>query len=296
MKKLSLLLCLLLSLQISNAKEYLCYVPGGAGLSEYMKNEIGNELKNRNIPFVAFDAGPWGTVEERSQNVLRDFEKLLQEDADAECHLFGYSMGGLVSRYSANHLNFRARNGQRMAFKNRVRSMTSFSSPHKGTPAADILNDFPEILRPGLEQLSLKNIERFNDSASASYSPVIDGIPFYSYRNFVGEDEEIPDLAQRLGYTFITTYYMMRLQFKKAMNDGLVPTFSMEFGKVLDARNLYNYGLPQSQQIVEDHTPREKFEKSGDFRYSHEFYSQDLGMDIDAADVFEAHYKLVIQN
>lgn len=287
-------MCLILSSQFSNAKEYLCYVPGGAGLSDYMNIEVGTALKERNVPFVAFNAGPWGSVEERSANVLRDFENLLQQDSEAECHLFGYSMGGLVSRYSVNHLNFRSRNGQRIAFKNRVRSMTTFSSPHYGTPAADILNDFPEILRPGLEQLSLKNVQRFNNPKHAEYSPTIEGIPFYSYRNFVAEDEEIPEGIQRVSYAFITTYYFLNFQFKKAMNDGLVPTHSMEFGNVLDARHLYAYGLPKSQQIVENNTPREKHERAGDFRYSHEFYSQDLGMDIDAVDVFQAHYKFVI--
>jgi triacylglycerol esterase/lipase EstA (alpha/beta hydrolase family) len=116
LKKLSIVLCLILASNFLNAKEYLCYVPGGAGLSDYMITEVGGALKNKGIPFVAFDAGPWGSVEERSNNILKDFEKLLQEDAEAECHLFGYSMGGLVSRYSANHLNFRSRDGQRIAF------------------------------------------------------------------------------------------------------------------------------------------------------------------------------------
>ncbi len=296
MKKLLVLLCVFASSNLLTAKEYLCYIPGGAGLSSYMKDTIGNELKQRNIPFVAFDAGPWGSVEDRSARALKDFEKLLEQDPDAECHLFGYSMGGLVTRYSANHLNVRSREGQRVAFKARVKSMTSFSSPHHGTPAADILNDFPEILRPGLEQLSIKNIKRFNDPKYSEYSPVVDGIPFYSYRNFVGDDREVPDFPQRMSYAYITSYYWLQLKFGWAMNDGLVPTNSMEFGQVLDARHLYNYGLPYSVQIVEDNTPREKHEKSGDFRFAHDFYSQDLGMDIDAADVFEAHYKFVTSN
>jgi hypothetical protein len=176
-----------------------------------------------------------------------------------------------------------------------VKSISSFSSPHHGTPAADVLNDVPDILRPGLEQLSLKNVKRFNDPKFSEYSPEIPGIPFYSYRNFVAEDEEIPDQKLRITYAFITSYYFLNFQFKKAMNDGLVPTHSMEFGKVLDARKLYAYGLPKTVHIVEDHTPREKSERSGDFRFSHEFFSQDSGLEIDAVDVFEAHYKFVTQ-
>lgn len=293
MKNLILFLSLFSSTYLLNSKEYLCYVPGGAGLSDYMHHTVGGELKSRGIPFVAFNAGPWGSVEERSARVINDFQKLLDKDPKAECHLFGYSMGGLVLRYSVNHLSYRARNGRQVAFKSRIKTMSSFSSPHHGTPAANVLNDFPEILRPGLEQLSLKNIQRFNDEKYNEYSPVVKGIPFYSYRNFVAEDEEIPDFSQRISYAYIVSYYVLHLKFPWSMNDGLVPTRSMEFGEVLDARHLYDYGLPYTQQIVEDDTPRERYERPGDFRYPHEFYSQDLEMDISPADIFQAHYNFV---
>ncbi len=288
-KKITVALSLVFILS-AQAKEYLCYVPGGAGLSDYMSYEIRNSLEQRGVPFVAFNARAWGTVEERARFVILEFENFLKVDPEAQCHLFGFSMGGVTIRYAVNHLNFRNVSGIEEAFRSRVLSMTSFSTPHFGTPAANILNDFPEFLRPGLEQLSTTNIKRFNDPKSATYSPVVPGIPFYSYRNFVAEDEEIPEGPQRLSYAYITTFYFLSFKFEWAMNDGLVPTKSMEFGQLLDARNLYAYGLAPSQQIVEDSTPRERREKSGDFRYPHEFYSQDLGLDIDAADVFAAHY------
>ncbi|MEZ4814378.1 MAG: hypothetical protein R3A80_04125 [Bdellovibrionota bacterium] len=272
-----------LFMNFSEAKDYLCYVPGAAGLSDFMKVNIGPALKKRGIPFVAFDGGKWGSVEERAERIHNDFAELLLKDKTAECHLFGYSMGGVIIRYAGNYLDF----------QNRIKTMSSFCSPHHGTPAANLLNDFPDFLMSGLEDLSLQNIKRFNDPKSNEYSPVIRDIPFYSYRNFVADDKEVPDAIQRISYGLITGYYWALFRFSWAMNDGLVPTRSMEFGELLDARHLYQYGLKKSRQIVDEGSYIEKHERPGDFHYPHEFYSQDLHMDISPVDVFEAHYKFV---
>ena len=254
---MKLLLCLSLVCLQSKAADYFCYLPGAGGLTEYMKNEVPKQLNSVGVPFIAFDIGKSGTVQERAQIFLNAFEQVLEEDNSAKCHLFGFSMGGLVSRWLVNHADI---NG--VPFKNFVLSQSSSSSPHYGTPLARLLRRYWSNAAPGVEQLSEENVRQFNDPSSGDFSPVVPGIPFYSYRTYIESKHEAGGLLNMLGYQLIVQEHD-RLGIE-TLNDGIVPTKSQGFGTLL-----------------------------GDIHASHGYFKRPTDYSIHLVDFFQAHWNFL---
>jgi hypothetical protein len=242
----------------AEARDYYCYVPGAGGLGQYMEKDVTAELHQRGIPFVAFPITSKGDVKERAAEFITLFEQLIAQDADARCHLYAFSMGGLVIRYAANHLDFAAAEGVRLPLRERVITQTSISSPHFGTPLANFLKQNYPGLKPGLEDLSEEALQKMNDPDSADYSPVIEGIPFYSYRTFVRSRDDIGGVLGKIGFQFIT--HFLEQAGRNPMNDGIVPFESMGFGVVLQdlerAHEFMSYddgGSPTAIDVLVEH-------------------------------------------
>jgi hypothetical protein len=230
--KSSSVLKLLLGLACSSfAADYFCYVPGAGGLGDYLKTQVVKELNESGIPFVAFPVSSKGDVKARAHELIKYFEELNSKDHWARCHLMAFSMGGLVIRYATAHLTFKDSDGNDVPLSTRVITESSVSSPHYGTPLAGFLKQNYPGLKPGLEDLTQEALKIYNDPNSEDYSPVLEGIPFFSYRTFVENKDVISGVLGRIGFQFIT--HFQNTMGLDPRNDGIVPTESMGFGLVL---------------------------------------------------------------
>lgn len=219
----------------SFATEYFCYLPGANGLTSYIKENTSRTLVMRGLPFIAFDPGASGSVPVRGARFLKQFAEVLKRDPSAKCHLFGYSMGGVIGRWAANHGEVNTAEGKK-PFRDFLLSQTSAASPHRGTPLARILRRYWTSAAPGVEDLSEENMQKLNDPASPLYSPVVDGIPFYSYRTFITTKEDADQPLVLIGFQLI---WQERTQLGlDPLNDGIVPTSSQGFGEVLGDLNI----------------------------------------------------------
>lgn len=212
----------------SFSENYLCYVPGAGGLGPYIPDDVTPMLVKKGVPMVNFPLQEKGLVKERANELIGYFEQLIAQDPNAKCHIIAFSMGGLVIRYAANHLSFTNAQGEEEALSKRLLSIATISSPHYGTPLAMFLKKNYPGMKPGLEELNEVNLKVFNDPDSPDYSPVIDGIPFYSYRTSVDSHEKVGSILGKIGHQYITHY--LQAKHLDPSNDGIVPTQSMTFG------------------------------------------------------------------
>lgn len=241
------------------ASTHYCFFPGAGGLKSYIANTIQERLHNAGIPFVPFSFTKKFTVKERAQEAVDQMEEIVRREPDFKCHLLGYSMGGVVARYVANYGEIVNAFGEIEPISRRFITMASISSPHRGTPLADFLRRNYPGLHPGVDTLSEAEMFRFNVEGSEDYSPVVEGIPFYSYETFVLDREEISSSLGKIGFQYMTR--ILKERGDETLNDGLVPKLSMEFGAL-----------------------------AGTYQIPHEFMTKDIASDIVTAYSFLVHH------
>jgi len=99
----------------------------GVGFITYFYG-VKDELADRGEAQVFTPAvDPFNDSETRGEELLAHVERILAETGAAKVNLIGHSQGGLDSRYVAH---------QRPEL---VASVTTFATPHRGTPIADVV-------------------------------------------------------------------------------------------------------------------------------------------------------------
>lgn len=176
---------------------------------------------------------PLGSVAERAGQ-LKAF--LDEHCPDEPVHLLAHSMGGLDSRYLIGKLGM----------AERVLSLTTVATPHRGTPFADwglrrlfpVVSSFFDcfgIPTAALRDLTVERCARFNEAVPDS--------PGVRYFSVAGEFEAswLTAPAWKLSWEVIRR--------EQGANDGLVPVASASWGERVDVwrgdhLSLVNYPDP----------------------------------------------------
>lgn len=245
------------------AKLPICYIPGAGGGSKDAFEVFPKELAKRGIKYISFDIGRVGTVVERAEKLVRLVEDKLNENPNFKCHFYGFSMGGVVSRYFYHHSEMVLKTGQKIPASQIMVSLTTYSSPHRGTPLADWLKKYGHRHTAGMDDLSEESMRKYNEPSFVdTYSPEPQDIPVYSFQTYVNSKNETNDFLGKFGFSVIWETYKNRGL--EPRNDGIVPLISQAFGKVLMT-----------------------------IKAPHGYFSEDVGLRPWAPDVFEAQYKLL---
>jgi|GEM_PF-1538280 len=238
----------------------ICYIPGAGGGSTDAFSKFPQELEKRGIRFLTFDIGNVGTVVERAVKLALLMERELDKNPKFTCHFFAYSMGGPVSRYFYSHLELALKTGVKVDARSVMVSLSTFSSPHRGTPLADWLNRYAPRYAAGMDDLSEERMKAYNDPAfPETYSPVPTTIPVFSFLTFLDNADQTKDFLGKFGFKVIWQTYANRGL--DPHNDGIIPFISQAVGKVAMT-----------------------------VKAPHGFFSNDLGLRPWAPDVFEAQY------
>ncbi|HRP70912.1 MAG TPA: alpha/beta fold hydrolase [Turneriella sp.] len=155
----------------------------------------------------------------------------------SKVHIIGHSQGGLDSRYMVANLGM----------KSKVSTLTTLSTPHYGSPVADIvLTVVPSWLMPYVStalnalvnviwggnknnlKASLESLTTANAAAFNASTPNQSGVKYYSY----GSKVTVPDLIQHpmMGLLVPVTGIGGVVKGQGASNDGLVPLTSAKWG------------------------------------------------------------------
>lgn len=216
----------------SQAKESFCYVPGaGGGNPEgFVGRVLQHRLAEAEIPYLFFDNGQLGSVHQRAQLLADELEVAVKADPDLKCHFLAYSMGGVIVRYALHHLSLHLPDGRTVALHTIAASLTTLSSPHKGTALAK----FPAYynIDPGINELTEAAIRKFDDPLDAEfYSPLIATFPNYSYRTHMLNEDEATNPMEQMGFQLLEQEFTERGL--SLLNDGVVPFDSQAWGTVI---------------------------------------------------------------
>jgi hypothetical protein len=224
----------------ASARDVLCYIPGAGGGGDSAMREVPATLSKRGIPTLSFDVGDTGSIQNRARIFTALLMQEIKKDPEFRCHVLAYSMGGVTIRYALNHLRVPDMNQRRnRPVTDFVASVTSFSVPHCGTPLARLGRGLP--IGEAEEQLSDDRMIAFNSPAyPETYSPIVEGIPFYSFRTWVDSAWKTPDALKHAGWNLLTD--TLRLMGVDDRSDGVVPLQSQGFGQILaDIRVPHDY-------------------------------------------------------
>ena len=162
--------------------------------------DLDAEFHHPRLPAVA-------SVSVRAENLA----ELVQAMPGSRVNVIAHSMGGLDARFAIS----------RLGLDRRVASLVTIGAPHHGTPLADFslsrrMSRFLHV--PALTDLTPESLLRFNrevpDAAGVAYCSVVAS----------------SDLIHTNPLLWPTHAY---LSAKSGPNDGLVPTASQRWGKVL---------------------------------------------------------------
>jgi triacylglycerol lipase len=146
-------------------------------------------LQARGFEAVTAQVKPFDSLHNRATQIKEFFENepILQDPRKA--HIIAHSAGGVDSRFLVSP------NGLGLA--NRVRSITTISTPHRGTPIADLAKGtltvsgnilgalkakFPH-LEQGVQELTEDEMTQFNHE-----HPPVSGIGYFSYAGVLGAE------------------------------------------------------------------------------------------------------------
>ena len=178
---------------------------------------------------------PYAPIEVRARSWTRIITELSQQHSIPKFNIIAHSMGGLDMRYALAHLDI----GEKVA------SLTTIATPHKGTYLADFFHNTPGALSErigdivdwfadnvyvkerndtfgSVEQLTRKYVqEHFNPN-----TPNPTAIPIFSYSAAVGKGTQNP-----LNPVFL--FQNNLIHEKEGLNDSFVSVESAQWGEHL---------------------------------------------------------------
>jgi triacylglycerol lipase len=187
----------------------------GGGGRRYFRGVV-THLESRGLRVYRPRLPGVGSVPERAEK-LADYIRSLPDD---KVNVIAHSMAGLDARYAI----------ARLGLGDRVASLVTIGTPHRGSPVADLVVSGPARLvravfqRVGgkthaLEWLTTRSAGRFNDE-------IVDDLRV-KYYSVVTRARPARSLNPIL---FAPHYYLRR---RAGSNDGLVPASSQRWGEIL---------------------------------------------------------------
>lgn len=187
-------------------------------------NGVKSNLESHGCTVLVAKVPPFETIERRA-SVLDTFIRKsipqlrlhhhIPKDEPVKLNLVAHSMGGLDCRY----LIFQQQKSEEPHPPYKIMSLTTISTPHRGTSAADFaLNYFPtSLIRnnfPSIFELSTKYASKFNS--------VVTDDPSVKYFSYGAQMHPYP------GSIFLVTWKI--ISDKEGPNDGMVSLRSCKWG------------------------------------------------------------------
>lgn len=202
--------------------------------------DVATLLRSHRVEAFAPPVIPYAKIEVRAQSWVKVIQELTETVPDGKLNIIAHSMGGLDMRYALSELGI----------ARKVASLTTVSTPHRGTSLADLTLKTPEPIRDRMAdfldwigdrvypegecdseasaaQLTTAYItEVFNSKITN-----VDDIPYYSYSSAVGKGTGQP-------ISVITRYQNNHIYGIEGLNDGMVSVESARWGEHIKTSTL----------------------------------------------------------
>jgi len=120
-------------------------------------HDVAMDLRSRGVLAYAPNVAPYDTIEERSDMWQQRLWRVQEESKADRMHLIAHSMGGLDARYLVHAFDL----------QDVVASITTVSTPHRGTAIAEIIREQPDRV----QQLLADLVNRMGEVAMAGSHP-----------------------------------------------------------------------------------------------------------------------------
>lgn len=190
----------------------------------------------------------WDTIEDNAEYIRGMIESVLEETGAEKVNIIAHSKGGLDSRYLISALHM----------EDRVASLTTVSTPHRGSEMIDILNRFPESTKRKIAGLMDKGFRKMGDKdpdcyhASQQLSPAFCAEFNEKYKDSPEVYYQSYASAMKCAlsdYLFAIPHIMMFWKTRKP-NDGLVTVESARWGNFRGVfRNRHIRGISHADMI-----------------------------------------------
>jgi triacylglycerol lipase len=195
-------------------------------------HSIAMHLRSYGVWAYAPNVACYNTVSVRAQMWQRRLEHVLDETQTDKVHLVAQSMGGLDARYLVSELDMHTA----------VASLTTISTPHRGTPLAGFFMKQPDRLRQWATDLAnymsataLEDatgdveralVELMPEHITTAFNPAVPDHPdvrYWSYAGAAGKGTAHP-------INPVLRYFNSWLYGQAGANDGFVPVTSARWG------------------------------------------------------------------
>lgn len=170
----------------------------------------------------------WGTVEDNAAAIQSTIEKVMEENHCDKVNLIAHSKGGLDARYLICGLHM----------EDHIASLTTISTPHRGSELLNILNKLPDGIYHLISSLIDMNYKKLGDTAPDCYHASKQLSPGFC-QEF---NEKYPDspkvyyqsyascVKSTLGDTLLSIPNLLMFFAGASKNDGLVTIESAKWG------------------------------------------------------------------
>jgi len=165
---------------------------------------MGVEVHRPSVP-------PLASVAARAEQLAAAVRALPAE----KVNLIAHSMGGLDARYAIS----------RLGLSDRVLSLTTIGTPHRGSPLADLGINVLSLCRRIFKTLDLEVLHDLTGARMSAFNSEIPDVPTVTYASVVAWEER----AEMNPLLWASHLYLSE---RAGPNDGVVPASSQPWGEV----------------------------------------------------------------
>jgi triacylglycerol lipase len=194
--------------------------------------DVAMFLRQHNIPAFAPNIVPYASIEIRAEGWRQIIRRLVKQNTHTKLNVIAHSMAGLDIRYALAKLDI----------ADHVSSLTTISTPHRGTSLAELSLKTPDLIKekmgdlldwmgnrvyPGAKSDSVGSAEQLTRAyVTEEFNPDVpnvEGIPYYSFSSAVGKGTDHP-------IKVISRYHNNYIFQQEGLNDGMVSVESSKWG------------------------------------------------------------------
>lgn len=176
---------------------------------------IKEKLEENGCKVFIAKVSPYGSISSRAEALNKYITQICSKEDIDKVNLIAHSMGGLDCRYLISGISNKPY---------QVLSLTTISTPHKGSEIADVIGKLDSILPQAFEQLTTTYVDDFNTKF-----PKDNNVKYFSYGAYCW--------PKWYNFFYITWKYLFyndeSKPLEKRINDGLVTLDSAKYGDYL---------------------------------------------------------------
>jgi triacylglycerol lipase len=242
-------------------KKPVLFCHGYGAIGHFLKPSLLHDpcMLAREHGVIAFapNVAPYGRIETRAEGWVKILRKLKEQYGFTSFNVVAHSMGGLDMRYAISKLGA----------DELVDSLTTISSPHRGTFLAELVLKTPESIRdkvsdiidwfgnriyPDMSSDTRGSVEQLTRSyVQEVFNPDVkdvESVKYFSYSAASGKGTDFP---------LNPIYYFQNSQIyeKEGINDSYISVESAKWGEYMGMTSIshleqINVSVPKSRQLV----------------------------------------------